>query len=129
MLDRQIQAKVKADLLAGDGTMEISRRYGVPKQTISGYRRRLPQDQARLSQLRRAEQVTDMIYDYLAGNLEALQKQLEVAADVEYLRKQPAADLATLHGVMMDKACRVLEAMARADTNSTVPQIAEQATA
>jgi hypothetical protein len=44
-----------------------------------------------------------------------LQIQAEAFSDKQWLAKQDASDVAVLHGVMTDKAVRLLEAMSAGD--------------
>jgi transposase-like protein len=50
---------------------------------------------------------------YLEANLQALTAQAYIASQPEYLDRQPAGELAILHGVMADKSLRLLEALTR----------------
>jgi len=58
---------------------------------------------------KKSEETDDAVFDCVKGNLESLTAQAETAGEPEYVSKQSARDLAMLHGVMFDKAFRLLE--------------------
>lgn len=96
-------------LMAGQGVNEVAKTYRLPKSTVSTMARKAG---LKLEQLRakKGENLDNLIADYLIANLTALKAQCVVFADPEYLRQQSASENATLHGVMTDKAVRLLEA-------------------
>ena len=100
-----------AALLAGQGVTEVARAYNLPKGTVGGWKAEIETEQIRT---KKGERLEGMVFDYLTANFEALRQQAEVASDQNYLRKQSADNLAVLHGVMADKAVRLLEAAAAA---------------
>jgi transposase-like protein len=54
-----------------------------------------------------------LVMTYLEASLQALSAQAYVASQPEYIERQPAGELAILHGVMADKSVRLLEALSR----------------
>ena len=58
-----------------------------------------------------SEDVGALLLGYLRENLQTLQAQAVAFRDVEWLREQRAADAGVLHGIMLDKAVRLLEAL------------------
>jgi len=58
---------------------------------------------------KKSEETDDAVFDCVKSNLESLTAQAETAGEPEYVSKQSARDLAMLHGVMFDKAFRLLE--------------------
>ncbi len=48
---------------------------------------------------------------YLEASLQALTAQAYVISQPEYIERQPAGELAILHGVVADKAVRLLDAL------------------
>ena len=60
---------------------------------------------------KKKEQIGDLLLEYLSTALETLQTQAEFFSDEAWLAKQNAADVAVLHGVITDKAVRLLEAL------------------
>lgn len=72
---------------------------------------------ARLEQVgtqKNTHSLDQLISIYLRANLDALARQTVVAGDFKYIARQSAENLAVLHGVMADKAIRILEAAAAA---------------
>ena len=101
----ETKAAVMAALLAGQSIGSIAREYNLPKSTISRWKNSdVPQNGTQ------KKQISDLIVDYLRANLEALREQAVMFSDRQWLAKQTASDVAVLHGVMTDKAIRLLEA-------------------
>lgn len=101
----ETKAAVMAALLAGQSIGSIAREYNLPKSTISRWKNSdVPQNGTQ------KKQISDLIVDYLRANLEALRAQAVMFSDHQWLAKQTASDVAVLHGVMTDKAIRLLEA-------------------
>jgi transposase-like protein len=109
-----VKAKVIAALLLGAGVMEVARELRLPESSVRNYKRVIPGDKLAELNAKKGERLDDLVFDYMQSNLVALQRQAEVASDVNYIQKQPAGELATLHGVMADKIVRLLEAASRA---------------
>lgn len=107
---KDVRAHAIADLISGDGVALVAERYDVPIPTVkewqrSARRNRLvddPQKKATLGEL---------VYGYLETNLRALATQAQFSCDEDWLRKQDADSLAILHGVLADKAVRLLAAL------------------
>jgi hypothetical protein len=59
------------------------------------------------------QRITALMLEYLEANLNALTSQAYVSADPTYINRQPAGELAILHGVLADKSIRLLEALHR----------------
>lgn len=106
----EIRAQVMAALLAGQGVTETAKQYKIPHQTVSRIKNEILPEQLGEIGREKARRIESMLFGYLCANLEALQRQCKVASDETYLKRQPASELATLHGVMADKSIRLLEA-------------------
>lgn len=106
------KAAVLAALLAGQSIGSIAREYKIPKSTISGWKNEPAQ--VRESRTQKNE-IGGLILEYLKANLTALKVQTIMFSDQAWLAKQNAADVAVLHGVMTDKAIRIIEAMSKAN--------------
>lgn len=121
-----VRAKVTAALLAGASVTEVSEELNLPHQTVSRFRSEIPE--GKLSELgrKKGERLDDLVYQCLVRNLQTLDKTAETVSDADYIRKQPAGELATLYGVMADKTIRLLAAT----TNpGNLPRQLEPATA
>jgi transposase-like protein len=103
--NEETKAAAMAALLAGQSVGEVAREYTLPPSTVSRWRKEA-RAEAGLS-----DDIGALLLDYLAANLETLQTQAVVFGDTEWLQKQGASELAILHGVMTDKAVRLLEAL------------------
>jgi transposase-like protein len=104
----EVRAAVAAALLAGQGVGEVAAQYRLPTSTVSRWKR-----EARRA-AGQSEDVGELLLAYLRENLSTLTAQAVVFRDPEWLRTQPAGELAVLHGVMTDKAVRLLEALEEA---------------
>jgi hypothetical protein len=62
---------------------------------------------------KKKDEFGELLSGYLSQILRTLQLQADVVSDKEWLKKQPADALAILHGVLADKAIRLLEAAER----------------
>lgn len=102
----ELKAQVLAALLQGQSINAVAREYKIPKGTVSNWKNRYkgPKDGTQ------KKEIGELILEYLAANLAALRVQAEVFSDPEWLEKQSAESVAVLHGVMTDKAVRLLEA-------------------
>ena len=107
----ETKAAVLAALMAGQSISEVARDYKIPSGTIKGWKA----DTKRFSQPVEPEkkiEIGDLLLEYLRENLVTLKEQSIHARKAEWLDRQSAADLAVLHGVSVDKAVRLLEALA-----------------
>ena len=112
----EVKASVMAALMSGQGVPEIAKEYEMPASTIRSWKSRQFQGASvAYVATEKKEQVGDLLIEYLRANLETLRIQVQFFRTLEWLEKQPAADLAVLHGVMTDKAVRLLEALSKAD--------------
>lgn len=108
----ETKAAVMAALLAGQSVSSVAKEYRIPKGTVSSWKKRsaIPATQKK--------DIGDLLTKYLETNLEALQAQAEAFKNPVWLAKQNASDAAVLHGVMTDKAVRLLEALSNAAANN-----------
>lgn len=110
--DPEVRAAAMAALLAGQGVTEVARKYQLPKSTVSRWRRDAREAAGR------SDDVGELLLDYLRENLTTLRVQAVAFRDVEWLREQPADQAAVLHGVLTDKAVRLLEALSDGPVNN-----------
>jgi transposase-like protein len=94
-----------SSLLAGSGVTQVAREYSLPKSTVSRWKA-----EAR-AEAGRSDDVGALLLDYLRENLTTLRAQAEAFRDLAWLHKQTAAEAGVLHGILTDKACRLLEAL------------------
>lgn len=108
----QIKAQALAALLAGQAPAQIAATLGIPIGTLKSWKSRLKNgDGVATVATEKRERIGDLLLDYLVTTLETLKAQQVVFADADWLKKQSAGELAVLHGVSVDKAVRLLEAL------------------
>ncbi len=109
------KAAVMAALLSGQGVDDVAASYSLPESTIKGWKRELEAN-GRIVQPEKTAELGDLILEYVRQNLTTLTVQAEHFRDRAWLQKQPADQLAVLHGVVADKTIRILEAIAPDDS-------------
>lgn len=88
----------------------VAAKYGINPATVRKWKSRelrhlvtnVTEKSARLQAL---------FYEYLEANLNAQIAQAYVVTDPAYIERQPAGELATLHGVLNDKLIRAVDAL------------------
>jgi transposase-like protein len=108
----ETKAAAMAALLEGQAINKVAADFKLPEGTVKAWRHRM-KGAAVESQVatEKREEIGTLLVDYLHANLSTLRAQQVVFADKTWLMKQDANDLAILHGVMTDKAVRLLEAL------------------
>jgi transposase-like protein len=108
------RAAVMAALLTGQSINAVAREYRIPKGTVSRWNQEKgailsggPKD----TDIKKA-QMGELLLDYLGEALRTLRKQVRAVGDENYIKQQPASEIAVLHGVIADKTIRLLEALA-----------------
>jgi transposase-like protein len=112
-----IRAQVIASLLVGQGVTEVASQYNLDPSVVSRWRSAIPDDQLQVVATKKGEHIERLLFEYLTETLITLKEQTILAREREYVTKQPAGEFAVLHGVMADKAIRLLEAAHRATAN------------
>lgn len=107
----ETKAQVMAALLTGQSVSSVSKEYKIPRGTVANWSADR-EDKLKQTDPNTKKQIGDMLVKYLQGSLIALARQTEVFGNEEWLKKQPASELAVLHGVIADKSIRLLEALA-----------------
>jgi len=105
----RVIAKALAMFSTGSSVAEVVTKLRVPKQTASDWKKLLPEPETGQNRTKR-EIVENLYGEYLEETLRTLLAQLKACADPEWIKKQSAAELATLHGVFFDKSVRVYDA-------------------
>ena len=117
----EVKAAVLAALLTGQAIDAVASEYKINENTVKRWKR---ESAAGLNDVRRAAtadgddpdtSVGAKLLGYLGEALTTLQAQVIFFRDTAWLRKQSASELAVLHGVVTDKAIRLIEAMDRAE--------------
>jgi hypothetical protein len=112
----ELRAAAVAQFLAGASPLAVAAALNLPTRTAYDWYNELSVEEAALCTLVREERRANLLDGYLAANLNALTVQAGVAADENYLKRFPPQQLAILHGVMADKAARIVEVFLRTDS-------------
>jgi transposase-like protein len=108
----ETKAAVMAALLTGQSINQVAKEYNLPRSTVASWRQRAPGVQP-VQDTKKSAEIGDLLLQYLKTNLETLRVQAEHFRDKAWLSRQSAESAAVLHGVMTDKAIRLLEALSR----------------
>lgn len=115
-IDDATKAAVMAALLAGQSVAEIATEYNINPATVRSWKSRQQNGESvAIVATQKKEEIGDLLFDYLQTTLQSLRIQAEHFGDKTWLSRQTADALAVLHGVTVDKAIRLLEALARTD--------------
>jgi hypothetical protein len=105
----QTKAAVLGALLAGQAVDEVAKTFRLPVGTVKRWKH-----ESSNVEREPGERIRELLTTYLEKTLETLTIHQEgIFRDAEWLAKQDAADLAVLHGVVNDKAVRLLQAIDR----------------
>ncbi len=109
----EVRAAAVAALLEGQAASKVAADYNLPEGTVKawGSRTRNGSSELRSVATKRQDEIGDLLVEYLRESLTTLRAQSAFTRDIAWLTKQTAAEVATLHGVMTDKAIRLLEAL------------------
>ena len=108
-LGEELRAQVVAALLAGQGVTQIANAYSIPKQTVSRIKLSLGDSLGQI-ETEKVDRFGDLVAGCLESALSAMQAIANTVSESEYVRKQPASEVAVLYGVIADKSIRILEA-------------------
>lgn len=112
------RAEVLAALLEGQAVTKVAETYKLPHGTVSRLKKAIPADKLNEIERKKGENIAELISANLENSFKAIENVLNQTNDVEWLRKQPAAELATFLGVTSDKVFRVLEAIENAQSTT-----------
>lgn len=96
-----------AALLAGQSVDQVAEQYDLPRSTVHSWSRRAEDFRPKKDDA----EFGDLVASYLRASLRSLAAQVVIFGDPDWLKKQPAHELAVLHGVQADKAIRLLAAL------------------
>lgn len=109
----ETRAAVMAALLEGQSVRDVARKYDLPRGTVGHWASELHRDGRPVVSDSKKQEIGELLLDYLRANLATLKAQAELFAQADWLKKQEASQAAVLHGVMTDKAIRLIEVFAR----------------
>lgn len=102
-----------AALLAGQAVAEISRTFSLRESTIRSWRDQMAESEpGQFAEIRerKKEEIGELLLYYLRENIKSMALQVRHFGNPDWLAKQPASELAVLHGICCDKAIRLMEA-------------------
>jgi hypothetical protein len=102
---------VLAALLTGQSIDAVADEYKLPRGTVLDWKRqaRLAVDMVRTEKTGETD-IVGLLDAYLARNLETVAIQAEAFRDRTWIFKYSPSEAAVLHGVLVDKAVRILQA-------------------
>jgi transposase-like protein len=116
----ETKAAVLAALLEGQSVSQAAKDYNIPTGTVKSWKNRQEQnggaDNATVAT--RKKEISDLVIELLETHLRAA-IGIANAIDEEYIKEQGASEVAVLLGVINDKVFRMLEALGRAENNTT----------
>jgi transposase-like protein len=108
----ETRAAVMASLLAGQSVTQAADAHGVPRGTVAHWSASLRDTKRNVSDDNK-ERIGDLLVEYLTEALQTMKEQVKIARDEKWLKQQEASQFAVLHGVISDKATKILEALTR----------------
>jgi transposase-like protein len=114
--DPRTKAAALAGLATGESIHSVARRLGVSRSTVQRWRDAAHVPTPGLVGPQKKQELGEQVYSFLEESIETLAAQVRFARDEAWLRRQSAADLAMLFGVLNDKTVRLLAAL-QPDTN------------
>ena len=114
-----LKAQVLAEVLTGDSVSAIARRHNISRQSVIQWRAAAGIDTNSVLHEKRDE-LGRLALVYLEKAITALGLQSDLFGDRAWLEKQPAGELAILHGVISDKTVRLLSAL-RGESEESAP--------
>lgn len=114
----ELKAAVLAALLIGQSVDAVAEEYSLPADTVRNWSREAKTAAQLLATEKGGLDIGERIAHYLDKSLETLAVQVEHFRDREWLGRQDAADAAVLHGVLVDKVVRILQAAEAAGQRS-----------
>jgi transposase-like protein len=101
------RAAAMAAILTGSSLGEVAKQFGIPKSTVALWRSEQSVQQVSVP---KKETIAEQLYGFLQESIITLQTQMIFFRREDWLERQSAADVAILHGVLSDKATRMLTA-------------------
>ena len=109
----EVKAQALAAMLAGQSPAAVAATFKIPIGTLRSWKSRQQNGSAVATiATEKRERIGALLLEYLEEGLTTLREQVKVFRDPTWLKTQPAAEVAVLHGVIADKQIRLLEALA-----------------
>jgi len=114
----ETKAEAIAAVLAGESVYTVAQRMGLPKSTVQGWKRANPLIASDPNGIEKKKALGEQVYGLLEDYIETLRIQVRVTRDEPWIKRQDADKLAILHGVLSDKAVRLLAAFRPPDSDA-----------
>lgn len=111
----EVRAQVLAAVMQGVPVKQVARQFRISPTTVRNWRQAAGLTELVPINPEKKRDLGELLASYLRTGLEALEAQARTAADPAWIQKQPADQLAILHGVIADKLVRVLAALEPAE--------------
>ena len=108
-IDDAVKAAALVDLMTMSPAA-VAAKYSLNPATVRVWKAREGRELVAVV-TQKSERLQALFYEYLEANLNAQIAQAYVSADPTYIERQPAGELATLHGVLNDKLIRAVDAL------------------
>ncbi len=106
----EAKARAIAALLVGGRPRVVAREHGIPESTVTTWRHRLKTGKLRHEKKGGGRSdFGQLLSECLEASLRSLIAQSRFAADPEWIRRQPAGELAVFFGALFDRTMRMLE--------------------
>lgn len=105
----EVRAAVVAAVSAGNSVLATARQHGVHPGTVRRWRFEAGVNASVVHQQKKLD-IGQKVYELLEEYIETLRVQVRATRDEAWIKSQSANDLAILHGVLSDKAVRLLAA-------------------
>jgi transposase-like protein len=109
--DDTVRAQIVAGLLTGAPVVEVAAQHNVSEQTVRNLQKAPEFREVWAEKENQRPNIPDLVEGYLAVLFASLTAQAQLVSTPEYLLRQPAGEVAILHGVMADKTFRLLAAL------------------
>lgn len=106
----EAKARAIAALLLGGRPRVVAREHGIPESTVTTWRHRLKTGKLRHEKKGGGRSdFGDLLMECLEASLRSLIAQSQRMRDPEWIRRQPAGEIAVLFGILFDSTFRILE--------------------
>jgi transposase-like protein len=116
----ETRAAALAALLTGQSVHEVAAAYHLDRKTVREWEAAYKRHRGEAVPPQKGTDLGGRIAAYLDAALDTLRAQARFSADESWLRQQSASEIAVLHGVLADKAFRIIEAIE--DTQDAEPR-------
>ena len=107
---QEVKARIVAAIFAGKALADISREFGVSKQTVSRIKKEIPERELGQIGTNSRHRLEDLLIDALAANITGEKVFLETCCNAAYIQSQSAEHLAELFTAFTNRSTRILEA-------------------